>query len=638
MRAGCVAVATCVRWDLVCASLAAVVRRELVRMACVACAALATFAQPAAHAGAIDPRLVPLLSQPAAEPVAVWVTFRDKGAHGAELEALLARAEADLSPRNRARRLKARVTPLVDAADIPVAPAYLEELIAQGFEPRAVSRWLNRAAVTVPGPRLRQLAALPFVARVAPVSRGRVDRAPAAPADAVLPTFDPNRTATGSSGSGAVGPAPAHSTAIDHGRLQAPMLQLNVPALHDSGYIGTGVLVCLLDAGFSWHDRHEALAGQIIAPGRRRDFVEGDTTVTDTTIGFALNHGTQMLGMIAGNLPGSYVGSGYGAEFALGRTENDFEERLVEMLWWGMGAEWADSLGADIISSSLGYFTFDDGIGDYTYADMDGHTTDISRAAQIAASKGILVVNSIGNTGNTSWHYLIAPSDVHGDSLVAVGAVNAAGAVAGFSAFGPSADGRIKPDLAAPGVNLPVVGTGRGPSGYDPASYGNATGTSLSVPLVAGLAACLMQARPAWTPGQVIAALRSTASRAANPDNRAGYGIPNGRAALRGLVVPGGGRVQLALRGPNPRTASDATTVVFALAADAASAMGRVRVFDVRGRAVRGLWNGMMEPGQAQQVAWDGQDNLGRAVTSGIYWIALESGGEVAAERVIQLR
>ncbi len=601
--------------------------RGLCALACAAFSAFIVLAPPEARAGDIDPRLVPLLTEPAA-PAAVWVTFRDKGAHGPELEALLARAAVDLSPRNRARRLKARVDPLVDVADVPVAPAYLAELAAQGFGARAVSRWLNRAAVFASGSRLRQLAALPFVARVSPVSRARVDHAPLQPDRALERSATPRTEAAGAQGIGV----------IDHGALETALRQINVPALHDSGYIGTGVLVCLLDAGFSWHDRHEALAGKIIAPGHRRDFVDGDTTVTDTTIGFFLTHGTQVMGCITGNKPGVYVGSGYGADFALARTENDFEERPVEMLWWGMGAEWADSLGADIISSSLGYNTFNDGIGDYTYADMNGHTTDISRAAQIAASKGILVVTSVGNTGNTGWHFLLAPADVNGDSLIAVGAVDASGAVAGFSAYGPTADGRIKPDLLAAGVNLPIVGTGRGPSGYDPASYGTATGTSLSTPLVAGLAACLMQARPAWTPKEVIAALRSTASRSARPDNHGGYGIPNGLVALRGLTAPGGTRVQLALRGPNPRAALDVTSVVFALAADAAPGSGRVRVFDVRGRVVRGLWSGALEPGQAVQVAWDGTDDAGRSVLPGMYWIELESGGEVAAERVIHLR
>ena len=204
----------------------------------------------------------------------------------------------------------------------------------------------------------------------------------------------------------------------------------------------------------------------MIAPGRQRDFTEGDTIVTDTTALSGLRHGTNCMGLVAGNKLGTYVGSGFGAQFALARTEVDATETPVEMLYWGMGAEWADSLGADVITSSLGYFTFDNSADDYTYADMDGHTTDVTRAAEIAASKGILVCNAVGNEGGTSWHYLIAPADVFTDSLIAVGAVDAAGTVAGFSSYGPSAAGCFKPDISARGVTDTLVSTGGNPNLY----------------------------------------------------------------------------------------------------------------------------------------------------------------------------
>src|SRR5262249_23678194 len=156
-------------------------------------------------------------------------------------------------------------------------------------------------------------------------------------------------------------------------------------------------------------------------------------------------------GCIAGNLPGAYVGSGFGARFALARTENDYSETPAEMLYWGMGAEWADSLGADLITSSLGYFTFDNPADSYTYASMDGRTTDVTRAAEIAAHKGILVVNAVGNEGASQWRYLIAPSDVATDSLIAVGSVDETGRVSAFSSYGPNAAGCTKPDLVARG-------------------------------------------------------------------------------------------------------------------------------------------------------------------------------------------
>jgi subtilisin family serine protease len=411
-------------------------------------------------------------------------------------------------------------------------------------------------------------------------------------------------------------------------------------ALHDSGYTGAGVLVCLLDAGFNFHDTHEALAGQTIAPGRRRDFVEGDTVVTEPAF-FTLDHGTWVMGVIAGDLPGKYLGSAYGAEFALARTENndgDFE-KPVEMLYWGMGAEWADSLGADLISSSLGYFQFDDGIGDYTYADMDGHTTDISRAAEIAAAKGILVVNAVGNEGQSAWRHLIAPADVHGDSLIAVGAVSTSGAPAAFTSVGPSADGRIKPDLAASGIAVPIVNTNGNPT-----SYSSNSGTSLSTPIVSGLAACLLQARPGWTPQQVIRALRETASRAFQPDNVSGYGIPNARAALEwspdGPNYHPPGSVGVTLAGPNPWSpGSGALVVTFALGgAVLYPSPARLAVFDAGGRRVRSLWSGTLLPGRAERTFWDGLDQSGRPLRSAVFWVAVEAAGDVAAQRVVLLR
>jgi serine protease AprX len=575
-----------------------------------------------ALASKLDPRLLAQLQAHPGETVAAWVELADKGEQGpGDLAARLAAAEAALAPRARARRLRCGVHPLVDQRDLPLHGPYVEALKAAGLKPYGQSRWFNRVAVRADAEQLDRLAALPFVVRLGAVERMRR-------------SFDPSRLGS------AIRAAPTRlrATAVDHGRMEPVLAQIRVPTLHDSGYVGTGVLVCVLDEGFNFFDQHEALRDQPIPLERQRDFVRGVQSVQDTTNPGSYNHGTWVLGCLAGNKPGRYVGAAYGAEFALARTEVHSSETPQEMVNWGMGAEWADSLGADIISSSLGYFTFDDPYPDYAYPDLDGHTTVVSRAAEIAAGKGILVVNAVGNEGNGAWHYLIAPSDVDGDSLIAVGAVDAAGAPAGFSSYGPSADGRIKPDVAARGVSVPVPSAGGDDTLYIPLS-----GTSFATPQVAGVAACLMQARPAWSARDVARALRATASRASNPDDRVGYGIVDACAALHwapstSLPLPPEALHVLRLLGPNPmRSDGPAVRVSFGVAAGARG-MATMRVFDAHGREVRRLWSGMLPCTFPAVVSWDGRDEDGRSTNSGLYFITLVTGGRRSSVRVVSLR
>ncbi len=601
-------------------------------LALAALAALATSARPAGGAtpgggalAGLDSRLAGLARVPDAGPVAVWVALRDKGEQGpADLAARLAAAAAALDPHARARRERAQVEPLVDYSDLPLHRPYVDAIAAQGLTPFGASRWMNRVAVRATGAQLARLAALPFVARVEPVQRAlRAHDPPAEPA----PLVPPRETAGLS------------SIAVSYGQTAAMMTQIGVPAVHDSGFIGTGVRIAILDEGFNFYNKHEATRTATVVG--RRDFVDHDNFVTDTTQGSWFSHGTWTMGCMAGNKPGIYVGSAFGAQFLLARTEDSFSEKPVEMVNWGMAAEWADSAGADLISSSLGYTTFPDSTGtDYTVADMNGHTTIVSRYAEIAASKGILVVNSAGNEGNRPWLKIVAPADVNGDSLIAAGAVDASGVPASFTSHGPSADGRVKPDLAARGKSVPLCSA----SG-DPQAYVTLDGTSFSCPILAGLAACLLQARPAWTPTLVIKALRETASRFANPDTLVGYGIPNGLAALRWIpdtaavppAPPGFARVELL--GPNPlRSDGPAAHVRFVPGAEARTgARATVRVFDAAGRAVRDLWSGVLGS-QPIVVAWDGLGRHGEMLGSGLYLITLEAGGHRSAVRVVSLR
>ncbi len=421
------------------------------------------------------------------------------------------------------------------------------------------------------------------------------------------------------------------------------LAQIGIPALHDSGYTGAGVLICVLDEGFNFYKINPILKPATFL--RPRDFVLGTWNPTDTTLadGCPRSHGTMVTSVMAGNLPGTYIGGAPGATYLLGRTEDSCSETRVEMVYWGMGAEWADSAGADIISSSVGYNYFSD--GDLTIADLDGHTSTISRAAEIAASKGILVVNSAGNAGNDmGWRYVLVPADVNGDSLIAVGAVDASGTRASFSSIGPTADGRIKPDLVARGVDVWCA---------DAADTGMSelnSGTSFACPLVAGLAACLMQARPAWAPTTIIRALRSTASRASAPDDFTGFGLPDGAAALRWIpdtafvppeVPPGA--IGMWLAGPNPIRASFPTTQLRFVVGPGVDAAPRLRVYDARGaRVVHALpfvMTGADDRGARQYAArWDGRDDDGRLLHAGLYFVTLDVGPRRSTLRVISLR
>lgn len=598
--------------------------------------------EPAASAVALarlDPRLHAAANAPG-EPVTVWVEFTDKGEAGdpAGVATRLAEARAGLSPRALARRLRARVQPLVDWSDVPVHAPYLEALEATGLHALGVSRWFNMAAVRVPGERLLALASLPHVARVRPVERAArpgdpaIERAEPLDVSAFPPAPAPARRAAGAGSA-----ARLDIESVNHGTTASMLEQVGVAALHDSGYTGAGVLVAVFDNGFNWWDRHEALVDHAIPLDHQRDFILQKWGVQDT-LAFGWRHGTQTFGTIAGRKFGTYVGSAFDATFALARTETDYSETHAEMVCWGLAAEWADSLGADVISSSLGYFLFDGGTGNYTYADMDGHTTLVSRAAQIAASKGMLVVNSAGNEGQTAWHWLIAPSDVHGDSLIAVGAVDLAGTPAGFSSYGPSADGRTKPDVCARGVSNPVVA-----ATSNPAAYSAISGTSFSAPIVSGAAACLMQARPEWTPRDVARALRATASHPSAPDDRCGYGVIDALAALAYDPVTGTVPIPakagaLRLLGANPRRAGDAA-VSFAIAGDSRDPGTRfsLDVIDALGRRVRTLGGGLRSA-IPETRSWDGRDDDGRTVPAGLYFVTLQTVRGHDTLRLVMLR
>lgn len=437
-------------------------------------------------------------------PEVVWVYFGDKGLSGGDLDRALEAAEKELSP--RAARRRAKVMPaggrLVDSGDLAVAPEYLDKVGATGAVLRQTSRWLNAASYVMTPAQAVRAARLECVASLDLVNRSW----PAAVPEPVgEPTpLDPTLYSGKSSTAGQV----------DYGPNLDAMVQINVPPLHDIGLTGKGVVVGMLDTGF--HTAHEAI-DHIPVLGTY-DFVNGDTFVDNEggDPAGARNHGTMTLSTVAGNMPGSLVAPAPGVSVVLGKTEDVSQEVPLEEDFWVAGLEWVESLGADIVSSSLSYFDW------YNFTDLDGNTAVTTIAADLGVGRGLVVVNSAGNA-RTSTGTLGAPAD--GFGVLTVGAVTADGLVTYFSSPGPTFDGRIKPEVAALGANNTVA---------DPTNdtgYLQASGTSFSCPLTSGVVALMLERVPQLTPAQVTEALKMTASQWQTPDNDLGWGIVDAWAA-----------------------------------------------------------------------------------------------------------
>ncbi len=432
------------------------------------------------------------VAAPAATPepgMATWVWLDSKGVE-ATPQALAQRAD-ELSPRALARRRRARGDLGVDARDLAIAPARLAAIAATGARIRVVSRWLDAVSVEADAATRARLRALPWVRQLAPVAAGH--------------RGEPRLTGTPHDAGGV---DPTYGVAFD--QLQ----QIGVPELHACGLSGDGVVVGVLDSGFVLD--HAAFAGlDVIAA---HDFIHDDDIVADEQddLPGQHNHGTWVLSLLAGHVDGLYSGAAPGISVLLAKTEDISQEQPIEEDYYVAGLEWIESMGADMSTASLGYFAW------YGPEQLDGHTAVTTQAAVIALDNGLIMFESMGNAGPAPTS-LGAPSDA--DRLVAVGAVQPDGVLADFSSRGPTSDGRIKPDVCGPGHPAWVVDLAT------PDQYGQASGTSLAAPLVAGVGALLLQAYPELGPQEMVDLLRDTASRAAMPDNDYGWGIVQGPAA-----------------------------------------------------------------------------------------------------------
>lgn len=291
----------------------------------------------------------------------------------------------------------------------------------------------------------------------------------------------------------------------------AQIATINGFALHDRGFTGKGMTIAVLDGGFMNVDKIPAFARTRLLG--TRDFVNPSSK----TLYQETDHGTKVLSAMAAYAPNVYVGCAPEASFWLLRCEDRQTEQPVEEDYWAMAAEYADSVGADLINSSLGYYHFDNKTDDYHYRDMDGRTAFISHTASMLAAKGIILVNSAGNSGMGPWKKITFPADAN--DILTVGAVTPTMSNAPFSGVGPTQDGRIKPDVMAPGSPTSLI-SGRGTVVQD-------MGTSFATPLICGMTACLWQALPGLTAKEIMQTVRLSADNSDHPDNIFGYGVPD---------------------------------------------------------------------------------------------------------------
>jgi len=416
------------------------------------------------------------------------ISLKDKAA----TEYSLKKPEKYLSAKAIERRRKQNLP--IDSTDLPVCRKYIDEIRKQGVKIVVTGKWDNFVTVSCNDTTLiDRIAALPFVLSTEKVwiSPGAGKPSMATERDSVLnqPTIHPDSI---------------------YGRAITQIQMSNGDKLHEAGFKGQGMTIAVIDAGF--HNVDKITAMQNIRILGTKDFVNQQADIFAES-----SHGMSVLSCIGMNRPDIMTGTAPEASFWLLRSEDEYSEHLVEQDYWSAAVEFADSVGVDVINTSLGYYSFDDKSKNYKYRDLDGRHALMSRQASHIADKGMILVCSAGNSGAGSWKKITPPGDA--DNVLTVGAIDKRAVLATFSSVGNTADHRVKPDVVAVGVGSDAIRTD--------GTQGRANGTSFSSPIMCGMVTCLWQACPTLTAKEVIELVRRSGDRAGFPDNIYGYGVPD---------------------------------------------------------------------------------------------------------------
>lgn len=511
----------------------------------------------------------------------VFVCFKDKPTKAG----FYANPLSELSQKSLDRRIKYGIA--LNDQDAPIEQTYIQNIKDLGFAVEDQSKWMNGVAVNATTAQILELESKSYIQSVERFIKHPTGGKSAA---GKINKFDEFKR--------------AHAkTNFDYGVGLSQINQVNLRPLHVAGFTGTGVTIAVIDSGFPTVDTgtvYERIRNNGQIKGGY-DFINKSTDIYNPTLDA---HGSYCLGVIAGYVENSFVGSAPDADFYLYATEDGTREVPEEQLFWAQAAEEADRKGVDLITTSLGYYDFDDPRYNLVYSDMNGTISFIARAAQIATEKGIFVLAAAGNEGLKPWKYIVTPGD--NAKVFTVGGVTATGDSSTFSSFGPNSVGMIKPDGSARGTATYM--------GFNN-SVVSSNGTSFSTPLAAGGVACLLQAVPTKTVDELSNLLRQNASLYPNSDDQKGYGILNfGQTWISALATGDIGKRSSIQIYPNP--------VLKSFTIKTNEKIISVELYDILGRKV-------------QNFSDETSPNI-EHLSSGVYFVKVQTEKDLYIEKLIK--